>query len=107
MVKSVRYFSLSEVFLYPKEKWRLVSVARAILILILFLNGIATPLSYNELDYTLFQSIWITLADIAIVLLLLPKFNLWLESKYKIKLSNGVKAIIILAVILATGAMLP
>lgn len=107
MAKNVKYFSLSGALLYPKEKWSLISIVRTILILILFLNAVVTPLSYKELNYTLSQSALIFVADIAIVLILFPKFNLWLEGKYKIKLSNGVKALIILAILLSIGFLIP
>lgn len=87
-------------FLYPKEKWNLKRRLLTALIVLLGLNVILLPFSYQEIGLSFSQAVSGIVIDIAIILILLPAFNVWLKKNYKIVMSVRIKVLLIIALII-------
>lgn len=107
MVKEkTKQSSLSSWLLYPKEKWGVKRGLLTALIILLTLNILAIlslPFSDIDVELTVSQMVFAVVIYAIIILLLLPKFNVWLDKKYKISFSKGVKSLIIFTLILLSA----
>lgn len=105
--KQVKHLTLDSILLYPKEKWNWKTIIRAILVFLFIINILFTPASFFAEEIGFYESLLDIFFNSFFIILWTPKINLWLEDKFNIKLSSGIRLLIFFILLMTYGMLLP